>query len=247
MVAISLVVLGLLLSPVYFVLMENRNSYVCKQNIQAISKAISLYAAENNDRLPPVFVTADGITPYVENDGGLYTWAYLIRPYMKASASMRCPKATDDECFLDHDPETGKLIHVSYGMYLPMSGMPISSVPNPESAVLIAETFSLGKQDSFNPFPYKDAEGNPVKDGFAITWDTGNTIPEAGKTVTSVTRLAYPKSKGGVFAKKGASRHPGGNHYITVSGSSYTLPPDAGLVDWDSRQRKIQGRWTIPQ
>ena len=246
-VAISLVVLAVVLSPVYFVLRENRDAFVCKRNIQAISKAISLYATENNDRLPPVFVTADGVTPFVEEDGGIYTWAYLVKPYMKADASFVCPKASEEECYLDHDAETGALMPVSYGMYLPMGGMPISSVSNPESAILVAETFSLGARDSYNPHPFLDENGKPVRDGFAVTWDTGNVPPAPGAKITAVTRLAYPESKAGVFKKEGASRHPEGNHYITVSGSAATLKPDAAKVEWDTRQRKITGRWAIPE
>lgn len=243
-VLIALVVLAIVLSPVYFVLLENRHAFVCKRNIQALSKAISLYAAENNDRLPPVFVTADGITPYVEQDGGLYTWAYLVRPYMKSKDSFVCPKASPDECYLDHDSETGELLPVSYGMYMPLSGLPISSVPNPETAILLAETFSLGAQNSFNPHPFLDAFGKPVRDGFAVTWNTGNETP-LGK-VESVTRLAYRDTKDGKFKKDGHTRHPEGNHYITVSGSAATLRPDAAIVEWDARQRRIVGRWAIP-
>lgn len=244
-VGIALVVLAIVLSPVYVVLKDQRDAFVCKRNIQAISKAISLYAAENNDRFPPVFVTMDGETPLVEKDGGLYTWAYLVRPYMKADASFVCPKAEKEECYLDHDAETGKLMPVSYGMYLPMGGLPISSVSNPESAILVAETLSLGALDSYNPNPFLDENGKPVKDGFAVTWDTGNTIP-TGK-VSAVTRLAYRDTKNGVFKKDGPSRHPEGNHYITVSGSAVSLKPDQTKVEWDTRQRKIVGRWAIPE
>jgi hypothetical protein len=244
-VAIAVIVLAVLLSPVYFVLKEGSDAFKCKRNIRAISKAISLYAAENNDRLPPAYVTFDGVTPFVEKDGGVYSWAYLVHPHMPKDASLRCPKASDDECFLDHDSGTGALLPVSYGMYLPMSAMPLSSIPNPESAVLVTETASLGASDTFNPHPLKDADGKAVRDGFVITWDSGNTLSE--DKVTWITRLAYPGTHERKFEEEGRSRHPGGNHYITVGGSAMLLSPLAAKVDWDSKQRRITGRWSVPE
>lgn len=211
-VAIALVVLAVLLSPVYFVLKENSDAFKCKRYIRAISKAIELYAAENNDRLPPAYVTFDGETPFVENDGGVYTWANLVHPYMPKDMSFKCPKASDEECFLDHDSQTGELMPVSYGMYLPLGGMPLSSISNPESTILVTETTSLGARDTFNPHPFKDANGNAIRDGFVVTWDTGNTLTE--DPITSVTRLAYPDTKPGKFSEDGNSRHPGGIYYF---------------------------------
>lgn len=239
-------VLAVILSPVYFAMKEKSDAYLCKRNMRAISKAIQLYAAENNDRLPPAFVTADGITPFVENDGGLYTWAYLVHPHMPKDVSFKCPKAHEDECYKDHDSETGKLFPVSYGMYLPMGGMPMSSITDPESAILITETSSLGYENSFDPHPYKDEAGTPVKDGFVITWDIGNLIPQ-DERVEAMTRLAYGDTKSGAFSEDGPSRHPDGNHFITVSGSAITLPPSAALVEWDSKRKKIVGRWAVPE
>ncbi len=242
---IALILLAVLLSPVYFVLKENSDSYLCKRNMQAISKAIMLYAAENNDRLPPAYVTMDGVTPYVERDGGVYTWANLIHPHMKRDTSLKCPKASEEDCFLDHDSGTGKLMHVSYGMYLPMGGMAISSISNPESSILVGETSSSTTIDAFNPFPIKGPEGQRLRDGFIITWNTGNRL--GSEAISAVSRLAYPNTASGQFKKDGAARHPGGNHFITVAGTSVTLPPTAAIVDWDPRRKVIQGKWTVPE
>jgi hypothetical protein len=242
---IAVVVLAVALSPVYFVLKENSDAFLCKRNLRAISKAISLYAIENNDRLPPAFVTPDGVRAYVEGNGAVYTWANLVDAHMSRDASFKCPKASDEECFIDHDIETGALMPVSYGMYLPMSGMPLSSVPNPESAILITETSSLGYNDTLDPHPYFDINDQKVKDGFVVTWDTGNKFPEG--PVSSVTRLAFGDTKDGRFLKDGPTRHPGGNHFLTVAGSSITLKPTAASVEWDSKRRQITGRWAIPE
>jgi hypothetical protein len=240
---LALLGLAILLSPVYFVLKENSDSYICKRNMQAIAKAVMLYSAENNDRLPPAYVTMDGVTPFVEN-GGVYTWAYLVQPQMKRGASFQCPKASEAECYVDHDSETGKPMLVSYGMYLPMGGMPISSISNPESAILITETSSLGSEDTFDPHPLKDADGNLVKDGFIVTWSTGNLLSE--DPVNAVTRLAFSGTKTGEFKKDGRARHPDGNHFITVNGASVSLPPTAARVEWDTKRKKIVGRWMVP-
>lgn len=243
--SIGIIILALLLSPVYFVLKDRSDAYICKRNFQSMAKAISLYAAENNERLPPAFVTMDGTTPFVEKDGGLYTWAYLISPYMRTGASFKCPKADVEECYMDHDSESGKLIPVSYGMYLPMSSMPISSISDPGASILITETISFGKSDVFNPHPILDVDGKPVADGFIVTWDTGNQVSDA--KVSAVTRLAYRDSKSGTFVKSGPTRHPEGNHFLTVAGTAISLPPTAARVDWDSKRNKIIGRWAIPE
>lgn len=241
---VALVVLAILLSPIYFVLKERRDAYLCKRNFQSMAKAISLYAAENNDRLPPVFVTMDGVTPLVEKDGGLYTWAFLIDPFMKSNTDFKCPKASEDECYFDHKSDTGKLMPVSYGMYLPHGGLPISNIPNPEEAILITETSALGSKDTFDPHPILDSLGKPVPDSFAVTWDTGN-VYSTGK-VAAVSRLAYPNTSSGKFVKDGASRHPDGNHFLTASGTAFTLPANAAKVTWDARQQRIVGRWAVP-
>lgn len=241
----GIVVIGLLLSPVYFVLKERSLAYICKRNFQSMANSLSLYAAENNDRLPPAFVTMDGVTPYIEKDGGMYTWAFLIDPYMRKGSSFQCPKASESDCYLDHDSETGKLMPVSYGMYLPLSGMPISSISNPESAIVISETNSAGSEDVFNPHPILGLDGNPVRDGFVITWDFGNQAKN--DKALSVSRLAFPGTDTGKFEKNGRTRHPEGNHFLTVSGSAISLPQTAALVEWDSKRRKITGRWTIPE
>lgn len=242
---IGLAVICLLLSPVYFVLRDRSDAYNCKRNFQSMSKAISLYAAENNDRLPPAFVTMDGKTPLVENDGGIYSWAYLVHPYMRAGTTFRCPKATDEECYWDHDSQTGKLMAVSYGMYLPMGGLSLSDVPNPEEAILITETNSLAANDTFDPHPILGSDGKAVRDGFIVTWDTGNEFSTS--KISSVTRLAFPNTKDGTFHKDGSSKHPDGNHFLTVSGTALSLPPIAAKVEWDAKRGKILGRWAIPE
>jgi hypothetical protein len=241
---IGMGIVALVLSPVYLALRENSDAYICRRNIKGIGNALSLYAADNNDRLPPAYMAPDGSTPLIEN-GGVYSWAYLASQYMKKDVSFKCPKAKDDECYLDHDYETGALIQVSYGMYLPMSAMPLSSIPNPDSAILIGETVSLGKMDTYDPHPLTGEDGKPTPDGFIIAWDTGN-IFDSDRKVTSVSRLAYPNTKDGNFSGK-ASRHPDGNHYLTVSSRALTLPPSAARVNWDAKRKRITGMWAIPE
>jgi hypothetical protein len=242
---IGIVILGVVFSPVYIALKEKSDAYKCKQNIKAIANAISLYAAENNERLPPAFVTVDGVNPLVEN-GAVYTWAYLIHPYMKREASFKCPKAEESECYLDHDSETGKPMLVSYGMYLPMGGMSIQTIPNPDSAIVVTETISLGLRDTFDPHPYTDSEGKPVRDGFVVTWGSGNQF-SLGTKEEAVTRLAYPDTKDGKLKADGASRHPEGNHFLTVSGTSITLTPRMARVEWDDKRKRISGHWAVPE
>lgn len=237
-----MIILALLLSPVYYILRKRSNAYLCKKNFQSMSKSLQLYAEDNDQRMPPAYVTVDDKgTPLVEN-GAVYSWAYLLDQYMKPGTSFSCPEADPSENYLDHKYGSDQLMPVSYSFYKPYSGIALSDIPNPDEVIIIGESSNHGV---FNPHPITGPDGSKLKsDGFVIGWSNGNDEPDS--TVTAVTRLAYPDTENGKFDIKGASRHPDGNHFLTASGRAITLPPSAARVLWDSKAKKIRGRWAIP-
>lgn|GEM_PF-1832403 len=239
---IAFTALLIVLSPVYFVLKDRSDAFLCKKNFQAMGSAMLLYASEHDDRLPPAYVTIDDQgTPLIE-DGAVYSWANLLDIYMKKDTSFKCPKSSPEDNYLDHHAESNSLMEVSYSFYKPMSCVALSDIPNPDEAILISEG---SRRDSFDPHPMLDADGKPLPfDTYVITWSNGNDLPD--QTVKSVTHLAYPNTENGVFEFKGASRHPDGNHFLTASGRAISLPPSAAKVEWDVKRKRVIGRWTVP-
>jgi len=243
-IVIVLVCLAVLLSPVYFVLKDGSDAYICKKNLNSISKALVLYSNDNDGKLPPAYVTINEQgAPYIENNA-IYGWANLVDAYMKSDASFRCPKSTKEENYLDHHAD-GSLMEVSYGLYAPYAGYSLSDIEDADSVILVAEVCNRGANDTYDPHPILDADGNPAPyDAFVIGWSNGNLAPD--ETTTSVTRLAFPNSKGGTFDKDGSSRHPGGNHFLTATGRALSLPPSAAKVEWNKQKKKAIGIWMTP-
>ena len=244
---IALVVLALIgiMIPIYGQLKETRNQHLCYQNLTQISKAIGVYATQNDDRLPPAYVE-EGNAPMVDSKNRPYTWESLVIGDMNTrSASFTCDTANSPEASEAQDPESSKnSIFSDYGMYGVYGGAPISHISNPDEAVLIAETSNAGNGETYDPVFFTGKDGKPMRnDGFLIGFSDSNEAPS--KNTTSVTRLAFPGSDGGKFEAEGRSRHKDGIYVMSVSGSiSLRKPPAAKIKMLPGGS--IQGEWAIP-
>ena len=137
-------------------------------------------------------------------------------------------------------------IPLTYGMYAPYGGFLRNSIENPDQTVILAETSNFGATGVFNPQPFPNLEGAKIPhDGFVIAWDDSNLEPSDKSSY--VTRLAFPNTSGGVFAKDGAARHDAGLHAITASGAaSPLLKPQDAKVERRFKGDLPSGMWAAP-
>lgn len=239
---IGVALLLVALTPLYRFYRDETNFTTCRQNLLAVSKAIEVYAQENNDRLPVAFVRDAQGEPYLE-DGKPVTWATSIRGYMNARKTMRCPSAeTGDECTTVGPTSTDPTLTTTYGMYFAVETQPINTFVDPSATILVAETISGGKRGSLDPKPLLG--GN---DGFLIGVDSGNfRNPQVLKAANWVTRLAFADlQKGGGVNAEARANHRKGHIAITLAGNAYLLSPEQAMIQRDL-QGEIGAPWAVP-
>ncbi len=231
--------------PIFNRMMDDRNKHVCKNNLGNISKAMLLYAEENTGRFPPTHATGFEWSPknYVQSTAAykgdrVLTWLTLIAGYLKdPAAETHCPSASGDESCPTEGPN-GQTIFTTYGMFGPMAAVAMTNLENAGSAVLISETANKGARNTYDPLPFKDADGKPLPDGFQIGYDTSNFDPIDEMNVLEkakfATRLAFPDTAQKSFVKTGPARHPGGIHFIYADGHIKTYGPIAAEVQFGS-------------
>lgn len=228
-VLFAAIVFGAILFTIYKFAEKESQFHICTGNFQQMRNAIFVYAANNNDRLPPVFAE-DGkgeplLIPSSSPAGDApYSWVSLIQPAMEVRASFVCPSADGSERSSNLHPTDPKSdLFSTYGMYRARSAWPLTMIRDPDSTVIITETSNRGSANTFDPMPFKSAP-----DGIAIGWNDSNLA--LTKDSAFVTRLAFPKSEGGKFAENGLARHSRGINVLFASGRRGLLkPPDAKI------------------
>jgi prepilin-type processing-associated H-X9-DG protein len=233
---VALVLAALLASPVFIQLKRNRDKHVCKDNLLAIAKGIDLYANDNNDMLPPMYESAE------EHPGprmfrrGPITWISLISRYKESRrSSFECPTASESEVVLNEPLSGPDAIRSSYGMFGPRAAASRYAIASPSQSVLVSETSNRGASDTFDPVPFRDAEGNPLPDGFCIGFDNTNfTWADSNRATYAkseyATRLAFPNTANGNFGQNARSRHDGGIHFLFVDLHIETRPPEFSQI-----------------
>jgi prepilin-type processing-associated H-X9-DG protein len=121
---IVLVILGFCLVFVLRILgkgTRTADKTICMRNMQQLAMALSMYAADWNDRLPQ----AD-------------RWVAVLGPSPKTSALLHCP----------NDPSHAAC---SYGMNPQLGGKELASILNPKDVVLLYETAHPGASPHGDP------------------------------------------------------------------------------------------------
>jgi hypothetical protein len=252
---LGLVVLLLMagLFPIYQMGIKNSEKARCTQNFMAIYQAMNLYARDHDDGLPPLFRTGNGFVPGLgEETGRPYTWASDIVGYMGERGDFRCPSAKPQELVrAEHPQANDQSVTMSYGMYSPYGGYKTYNIENPDQTVLVAETSNLGTMSSYDPVPFKNADGSLLPDGFVIGWNDGNEV--ATSKSTKVTRLAFQNTASGTFGEQGIGRHTAESkqrkaiqvvHALTATGSKVNLTP--GSAEIVQRDNLPSGLWSVP-
>lgn len=236
----TVIVLGIMMIPIYITLKEKAYKSTCVKNLNATMEALSVYAAQHDDRFPPLHDQgSDG--PSVDQNGLPYTWISDINSLKSDRASFVCQTAADDEASMSVDPATGEAIPSTFGFYAPYSTYSVNMVDNPDTVVILAETSNGGSQGSYDPKPY----GTTKWDGYGICWDNSNDWPD--EETSAVTRLALRGSSGGTKdIDKAMGRHSGTIHAITASRLLINMKPGAMITDYNRAKFTLAGAWQEP-
>jgi hypothetical protein len=211
--------------PLYYAFMQQRDKQVCATNMHAIYNAMMQYAEQNDQRLPPLYEVGGNGAPLVMH-GKPSVWASQLVPYMNTRATFFCPAAEEDEKMpaLGYDGRSRKDIDLTYGMYLPMGTFPYLLATSQSDTAVLVETSNHGSQGSFNPLPFRNAEGTEVPfDAFMAGFDDSNEAltPES----KSITRLAFRNVAQGYGSKDVVMRHGAGLHVFYLDGHKGFLKP----------------------
>lgn len=138
LVVVSIVaVLAALLIPAFASVRESGRRASCASNLSQISKAMSLYLSDHNDRYPPVRSTPG------------CTWVDAVYPYVKSTAVFSCPSANFGEYVPGCGP--GKTLSLgnfdgfngSYDLVSPFVESQTTSVPNGHTTAYKVEPKTL--------------------------------------------------------------------------------------------------------
>lgn len=244
-IVLIVVVLGIVFYPVYDLMRKDSEKKQCGSNIQQIAKAITQYAALNDDRFPPLYDEVEPGLPRLV-DGHPYIWASLVGTYMSSRAGFGCPAATPEEHCRFHSNESKQPVMLAYGMFLAAAARPDYQIPAKETLVLLAETNNHGAGSSYNPVPFQYEDGSILKDdGFVVGFDNKpNGNYDTSVATRFVTRLAFRNTSGGDFSNsKVVPRHSNGIHVIYADGHQGYLTPGEAMVTMQG-ERSI-GAWRL--
>ncbi len=265
---IFLLAFALILIPVWLHLKRQGEKAACSNNMRAVSAAVLLYSEQNDERLPIAFYPDAEGSPVLDN-GFPITWATMVQEGMSARASFRCPSAKPEELTLVVPRQGTKPIELTYGMFAGASGRTARNYESPGSSVLLSETSNFGANETHNPTPFLDENGEPMKnDGFVIGLEgtnaqgpllkerldeiladenrnDGDPLKKGLKAPSWTTRLAFPTTAGAKFREDGPSRHGPGIHVIFIDGRLGIIRPNAARVDLDGSTASGR-RWAVP-
>lgn len=212
-ILVLLPILGLIVYPVYKRMKMDGERKLCSTNLQQVSKALLVYAAQHDERFPPVYAEAEPGVPALQG-GFPVTWISAVKPFMVQRATFLCPSAHHTEnTWVYSSDESGKT-ESSFGMSLGMSAQPSLLLNAPSTTALLTETSNHGAMNSYNPLEFPSPEGGMLQnDGFLVGYDNPGGNREPGLGARFMTRLAFHD-----FLDDARPRHTGGNHVIFADG-----------------------------
>jgi prepilin-type processing-associated H-X9-DG protein len=239
--------------PVYRYLLDLKNTHICTQNLFDIGQAMEAYAADNEDRFPPVYMTDDaGNFPRTFDNKTVFSWASVISQYAKKPEVFSCPAASPEEGVLNAPGGNGNPFVSDYGMYAALSTVPRGSISQISTIALVADTDNQGTDGTADPLPFKDAQGNLIPDGIVIGLDTTN-LTSADRSRAHInaakyaTRLAMPDTDSRGFHKNSFTRHPDGLNMLMADLHREHIHGDEALVTHPGKNAPgITGRWAVP-
>ena len=139
--------LAAVLFPVFGKVRENARRTACISNLKQIGLALTQYAGDNDEALPPGAYPGPNISTI--------TWRQLIFPYVKSVSVFTCPSNPYNDVFNAVD---NQMLFVSYGANdsVLSSGNRttlLNDVQNPAAIFLVGETDSSGYKLNNPPNP----------------------------------------------------------------------------------------------
>lgn len=248
-ISVAVVVIIIVAIPMYIVMKGQLNAYLCRLNLQAISVSMSNYTLDNDDRLPPLYVSnPNNGLPALDSLGLPSVWASTLVNLsgFDPKRSFLCPSASENDALKVEGAE-GKSMSLSYGLFAGVAARSKSDFANASNVVMVTDTDNGGAEGSFDPHPIRPSGPNgKIMDGFVIGFSTGDLIPSDGKLPliggnlfprAGITRLAFTDTQNGITNDSTSSRHEGRVLALFLDGHYGFL---------NARQVQDQIHWQLP-
>jgi hypothetical protein len=219
-IAIILVLLAFILTPVFKKMEYDGKVKMCKGNIEHVAKAVLLYADQNDQRFPPAFAEDGPGIPKLER-GYPTTWVTVVDRYMSDKGDFGCPIAdTTELCSNAASVQDGPTLRSAFGLTVGMATQPADLLTAPSTTVFLTESSNRGAKGTYDPVTFQTIQGGPLKDdGFLVGYDNPGGNSEPDTTTKFMTRLAFYDSNDYNFnSEKVRPRHEGGLFMIFADG-----------------------------
>ncbi len=213
LVVITIILLiAAILFPVFAKVREKARQTTCASNLKQIGLAITQYATDYDDSLPPA------------ENGGLFatSWRSLVFPYVKSARVFACPS----------NPYSGAIaagevsLPVSYAANETLMTIPPVTLVNPNLIQYPAQIFLVG-ESSGGGWRLHNPPNSPLTNPLcAVTGPGGCEYPEAG--------VGLPTSSTDLFAG-----HSGFGNWLFADGHCKAMNPTQtcqGVDMWDLNQ-----------
>jgi prepilin-type N-terminal cleavage/methylation domain-containing protein len=188
-------ILAAILFPVFAQAKEAAKSTSCLSNSKQIALALTLYANDEDDKLPAA-------TEHDAGDGGGelegQTWLDSVQPYIKARLLYRCPSDSSPLWTRADDPRLssyGLNAYVTYN-HEPYFGPSLSAFTHPSETILAAELADDVSEDHFMPMYWGDPSKLVDSDKQEEQWDAVTQLPKALSIKRHHGGANYPFSDG---------------------------------------------------
>lgn len=233
-IGIALAVLSVLV-PGYLDLRRRSLNAGCLSNMREMSSALRTYMLDWDETLPLAYYRDK------QRDNKLVTWPMLIGGYLDAKR-LQCPAdpTGQEPPYIDPDSDTKK--HVSYGFFLPASGVRPSRLPAGGSQLAV---IADSAPDGLNTHPLPDIPAQ--QQALFLGFDTPDN--RSDKDAGYVQRLAvFARNEEWRDYRRLRTRHGSTLNMLFADGHVSEVPSSVIVVQRDA-EGKVLSPWSahLPQ